>query len=249
MFEKRDLVFSLDPKTGEYRGGGYIFKSELLNAGAPPLIAAAADMGGVGGGGGGGGRGSPRRSNSNSHSHTKVSSMLMKSGDRAIPAGLLLMNMALNAGDAAAYAATAMQSSASFSSTYDDYRARAMGGGGAKGKNHRHRHDGDDDDGDDDDDSDSDDSHASASSSNNNSGSKHRAAVVPVVSDDLYTMLLKMVAPGNVKKYWSSNPVTARNRNHQAQQTQQTQQTMSGTNKRTTVRRRRVKNDGDEKTV
>ena len=225
MFEKRDLVFSLDPKTGEYRGGGYIFKSELLNAGAPPLIAAAAaDMGG---GGDGGGSGSPRRSNS--HSHTKVSSMLMKSGDRAIPAGLLLMNMALNAGDAAAYAATAMQSSASFSSTYDDYRVRAMGGGGTKGKNHRHH----DDDGDDDD-SDSD---ASASSSG-----KHRAAV-PVVSDDLYTMLLKMVAPGNVKKYWSSNPVTARNRNHQAQQT------MSGTNKRTTVRRHRVKNDGDEKTV
>ena len=227
MFEKRDLVFSLDPKTREYRGGGYIFNSELLNAGAPPLIAAAADMGG--GGGGGGGRGSPR--GSNSHSHTKVSSMLMKSGDRAIPAGLLLMNMALNAGDAAAYAATVMQSSASFSSTYDDYRARAMGGGGAKGKNPHHHHDGDHDD-DDDDDSDSD---ASASSSNNNnSGSKHRAAVVPVVSDDLYTMLLKMVAPGNVKKYWSSNPVTARNR-----QSQQTQQTMSGTNKRTTVRRRR----------
>jgi hypothetical protein len=242
MFEKRDLVFSLDPKTGEYRGGGYIFKSELLNAGAPPLIAAAADMGGVGGGGGGGGRGSPRRSNSNSHSHTKVSSMLMKSGDRAIPAGLLLMNMALNAGDAAAYAATVAQSSASFSSTYDDYRARAMGGGGTKGKNHRHHHD---DDGDDDD-SDSDDDGDTSGSS------KHRAAV-PVVSDDLYTMLLKMVAPGNVKKYWSSNPVTARNRNYQAQQTQQTQQTMSGTNKRTTVRRRRVnqdiKNDGDEKTV
>lgn len=229
MFEKRDLVFSLDPKTREYRGGGYIFNSELLNAGAPPLIAAAAaaaDMGG--GGGGGGGRGSPRRSNS--HSHTKVSSMLMKSGDRAIPAGLLLMNMALNAGDAAAYAATAMHSSASFSSTYDDYRARAMGGGGTKGKNHRHH----DDDGDDDD-SDSDDSASSSSS-------KHRAAV-PVVSDDLYTMLLKMVAPGNVKKYWSSNPVTARNRNHQSQQTQQTPQTISGTNKRTTVRRHRVNRD------
>ena len=225
MFEKRDLVFSLDPKTREYRGGGYIFNSELLNAGAPPLIAAAADMGG---GRDGGGSGSPRHSHSNSHSHTKVSSMLMKSGDRAIPAGLLLMNMALNAGDAAAYAATAMHSSASFSSTYDDYRARAMGGGGTKGKNHRHH----DDDGDDDD---SDDSASSSSS-------KHRAAV-PVVSDDLYTMLLKMVAPGNVKKYWSSNPVTARNRNHQAQQT------MSGTNKRTTVRRHRVKNDGDEKTV
>ena len=231
MFEKRDLVFSLDHKTGEYRGGGYIFNSELLNAGAPPLIAAAADMGG-GGRGDGGGSGSPRRSNS--HSHTKVSSMLMKSGDRAIPAGLLLMNMALNAGDAAAYAATVMQSSASFSSTYDDYRARAMGGGGTKGKNHRHH----DDDGDDDD-SDSDDDGDTSGSS------KHRAAV-PVVSDDLYTMLLKMVAPGNVKKYWSSNPVTARNRNHQAQQaqqTQQTQQTMSGTNKRTTVRRRRVNQD------
>ena len=195
LFESHDLVFTQDPATREYVGGGYLLNSELLNCGAPAFMT--------------GGRRPSKRSkaasvlsskmNSSGDSEsepepepesgkagakaraTKVSDLLHNGNKRvlAIPAGIFLIKSATTAKQPATSTAAA-----SFSSTYDDTRIRAM-------------FDGDDNNSDD---------------NNSNKGNKDKPAVI---SEDLYSKLFKMLAPNDAdrKRYWVSAATTCRVRN------------------------------------
>ena len=210
LFESHDLVFTQDPATREYVGGGYLLNSELLNCGAPAFMT--------------GGRRPSKRSkaasvlsskmNSSGDSEsepepepesgkagakaraTKVSDLLHNGNKRvlAIPAGIFLIKSATTAKQPATSTAAA-----SFSSTYDDTRIRAM-------------FDGDDNNSDDNnsDDNNSDDNNSD--DNNSNKGNKDKPAVI---SEDLYSKLFKMLAPNDAdrKRYWVSAATTCRVRN------------------------------------
>jgi hypothetical protein len=199
IFGSHDLVFTQNPKTREYVGGGYLLNSELLNCGAPAFMS-----------GSGSGGGKKRRSK-----RTKASTVSSNSGDDsdsnsksdyesgqvkkvsellhkrvlAIPAGIFLINSATAT---AKQPSSSTTSSTSFSSTYDDARIRSM-------------FDGNNSD-DDDDDDDSDDSSAGAGAG---------MAKPAVISEDLYSKLFKMLAPNDAdrKRYWVSAATTCRARN------------------------------------
>lgn len=199
VFGSHDLVFTQNPKTREYVGGGYLLNSELLNCGAPAFMS---------GGGSGGGKkrrskrtkastvssnsGDDSDSNSKSDSESgkakKVSDLLHKRV-LAIPAGIFLINSATTT---AKQPSSSTTSSTSFSSTYDDARIRAMFDGNNS----------------DDDDDNSDDSSAGA-------GAGAGMAKPAVISEDLYSKLFKMLAPNDAdrKRYWVSAATTCRVRN------------------------------------
>ena len=203
IFGSHDLVFTQNPKTREYVGGGYLLNSELLNCGAPAF------MSGSGSGGGGGKKRRSKRtkastvssnsgddSDSNSKSDyesgqvKKVSELLHKRV-LAIPAGIFLINSAT--ATAKQQPSSSTTSSTSFSSTYDDARIRAMF------------------DGNNSDDADDDDSDVSSAGAGAGSGMAKPA----VISEDLYSKLFKMLAPNDAdrKRYWVSAATTCRARN------------------------------------
>lgn len=88
MFQSHELVYTHNPKTGQYIGGGYTLNSELLTGGAPPLISLS-----------GGRKNRRKRSDSsesdddNSNSNPNISSILSgNSSSIVIPAGLFLIH-------------------------------------------------------------------------------------------------------------------------------------------------------------
>ena len=188
MFQSHELVYTHNPKTGQYIGGGYTLNSELLTGGAPPLIS-------LSGGrknrrkrsGSGSGSGSGSESNDdNSNSNPNISSILSgNSSSIVIPAGLFLIHGTNRKDDDANDTASAFDlrpflynsdndDNSNSGSSSDD----AETDGDARKKKVRHNN---------------------------------------VISDDIYTALFKMLSPNDSdkKRYWVGSAVTRKRRRQQ----------------------------------
>jgi len=207
MFESHDLVYTHDPKTGQYSGGGYALKSELLSGGAPALITLSGGgrksrrrNSGSGSGSdldAGSGSDSDKSSNSSSSSSSKtkpnVSSIITNNRSSiVIPAGLFLIHgparnndNVSNDTDNEDSAFTTNTKLRSFLYNSDsDSDAMSDSNGDEPGVTPKVRKD-------------------------NN-----------VIPDDLYTALFKMLAPNESekKRYWVGSAVTCRRRHRQNSQ-------------------------------
>jgi len=213
MFESHELVYTHDPKTGQYSGGGYALKSELLSGGTPALITVSSGGGrknrrrvngkSVSGSGSGSGSelealsgsGSSSGSDSDSDSgsgkggkdkHTpKVSSIISNSSSIVIPAGLFLIHgPTRNNGN---------------DNDNNDIEESAFNTTNAKLRSFLYNSDTDADD-------------AMSDSSDEESGVKRKSN--NVIPDDLYTALFKMLSPNDSdkKRYWVKSAVTCRRR-------------------------------------
>jgi hypothetical protein len=199
MFESHELVYTHDPKTGQYSGGGYALKSELLSGGAPALIAVSgggrknrrrnSESGNDLGSGSGSGSGSDSDSNSGNKLKPKVSSLITNNRSSiVIPAGLFLIhgpacnnNMAVSNdnnsdNEDSAFTTNAKLRSFLYNSESDADDTMSDSGDEERGVDRRVRKD-------------------------NN-----------VIPDDLYTALFKMLSPNesDKKRYWVGSAVTRR---------------------------------------
>lgn len=200
MFDSHELVYTHDSKTGQYSGGGYVLKSELLTGGAPALITLSgggrknrrrnneSDSGSGSGTESDGSGSSSRSSSSRKKFNPKVSSIISDHHSIVIPAGLFLIHgPARNENDDTASSAFTTNSkirSFLYKPESDDALSDSgdSGDGGDSGEDRIARRD-------------------------NN-----------VISDDIYTALFKMLSPNesDKKRYWVGSAVTCKRR-HQKQ--------------------------------
>jgi hypothetical protein len=187
MFDSHELVYTHDSKTGQYSGGGYILKSELLTGGAPALIALS-----------GGGRKNRRRNNesdsgsgsgtesdgssSTNKTNPKVSSIISNNHSIVIPAGLFLIHGPVR-------------------NENDDTTSSAFTTTNSKLRSFLYKSDSDD---------------ALSDSGDSDDSGKGRIARRDnnVISDDIYTALFKMLSPNesDKKRYWVGSAVTCKRR-------------------------------------
>ena len=193
MFDSHELVYTHNLKTGQYSGGGYALKSELLTGGAPALISLSGGGGNKrrnrrprseSGSGSGSGSGSDSGSGNESDGKHKVSSIIAGKSSIVIPAGLFLIhgpNRANDDNDDYTDTNSAKIRSLLYNSGSDVSENDSMDGidsdteGDARKKNGR------------------------------------RDNVIP---DDIYTALFKMLSPNesDKKRYWVGSAVTCKRR-------------------------------------
>jgi len=193
MFGSHELVYTRDPKTGAYSGGGYALKSELLTGGVPPLIALSGGRknrrrsGGIESGSGSG-SGSDNDSDG-SKSKSKVSSILSQHSSIVIPAGLFLI-----------HGSDQNVSNGNGSNGNDDDNdvdASSFNTANAKLRSFLYNPDND-----------------ALSDDSSDDGAPVARKQNNVIPDDLYTALFKMLSPNDAdkKRYWVSSAVTCRRR-------------------------------------
>ena len=195
MFDSHELVYTHDHKTGQYSGGGYALKSELLMGGAPPLIAVSSGSGGgkkrrndrrksESGSDSGSGNDSDGSSRSSS-SKPKVSSIISQHSSIVIPAGLFLIH-----------------GPGHVHNNGDDYDLSAFNAN-ANIRPFLYN-------------SDSDDTPLSDSSDDEDSVARSVSVRKDnnVIPDDIYTALFKMLSPNesDKKRYWVGSAVTCKRR-------------------------------------
>lgn len=193
MFESHELVYTRDSKTGQYSGGGYALKSELLTGGAPALITLS-----------GGGRKNRRRnsgsdldagsgsgsdSDSSSKTKPKVSSIITNNRSSVvIPAGLFLIHGPARNNDNVGNDNDNEDSAFTTNTKLRSFLYNS--------------------------DSDSDAMSDSDSSDDERGVARKVRKDNNVIPDDLYTALFKMLSPNesDKKRYWVGSAVTCRRR-------------------------------------
>ena len=209
MFESHELVYTHDSKTGQYSGGGYALKSELLTGGAPALITLSGGgrknrrrNSGSGSGSGSGsdldagsGSDSDRISSRSSKTKPKVSSIITNNRSSiVIPAGLFLIHGPARNNDNVSNDNDNEDSAFTTNTKLRSFLYNS--------------------------DSDSDAMSDSDSSDDERGVDRKVRKVNNVIPDDLYTALFKMLAPNesDKKRYWVGSAVTCRRRLRQNSQ-------------------------------